>query len=272
MPASSYAAAPAPISPVATPVPLARPITPFARQAAAGAPAKSDRKSSFPMGLLGGLLGVLVGATVYYLVFKVTGLPPFGFRTRMAATFLAIGLGGLAGWAAELLGRGEGSKELGLITATLVVAGVIGTQYLVTLGWWHKTTHEFADIGFKAMVDEAKEIVKAIPTGSDAEIRMYLARQTAGDGDVVKPASVSEDEVKNFREKELPEYQNLASGKETKEQFFAKQGIDTKKLKEAEDTVEDTFKSLFLLQFLSKAGIFSLIASAGLAYKLSTNA
>jgi len=222
--------------------------------------------------LLGGLLGVLVGATIYYVVFRVTGYSIIGIQSRLMATFLALGVGGLAGWGAEFLGRGEGSKELGLITAILVVASVIGAQYFVALNWWHKTTHEFEDAGFNAVADTAKEVVKAIPTGSDAEIRLYLARESADDGDVVKPASVSDDDIKEFREKELPEYQSLASGKETKEQYLAKHGVDMKKLKEAEDKVEDTFKSVFLLLLVSKVGIFSLIASAGLAYKLSTNA
>ena len=121
-------------------------------------------------------------------------------------------------------------------------------------------------------MDTAKEAVKAVPTGSDAEIRNYLAKDAASADEKPDPKAVSDDDVKQFREKQLPEFQDLASGKETKEQYFAKLGIDPAKMKKAEDTVEDTFKSVFLLLLVSKVGIFSLIASAGLAYKLSTNA
>lgn len=255
--------APPPISPLAAPAPLSRPMTSIAKQAAVAAQTTPGRKPSFALGLLGGFLGALVGATIYYLIFKVTG-----YRIGL----LAIGVGALAGWSADFLGRGEGSKELGGITAILVLAGVIGAQYFVAMGWWHQITRGFQDAGYTASVAEAKEVVKAIPTGSEAEIRMYLARQSVDEGEVVKPASVSDDQVKEFREKELPEYQSLASGKETKEQYLAKNGIDTEKMKKFQDTEENTFKDVFLLLLLSKMGIVSLIIAAGVAYKLSTNA
>jgi hypothetical protein len=264
---------PPPISPLsATPAPLSRPVKSIVPPAATGAQSQPGRKPSFALGLLGGFLGALVGATIYYVIFKVIGYSVTGIVTRLVATFLALGVGGLAGWGAEFLGRGDGSKELGLITAILVVAGVIGAQYFVALGWWHQTTHGFEDAGFSMIADSAKEVVKAIPTGSDEEIRNYLAKEAAGEDDKPDPKAVSDDAVKQFREKQLPEYQDLASGKETKEQYFAKHGIDPAKMKKAEDAVEDTFQGLFLLLLLSKVGIFSLIASAGLAYKMSTNA
>ena len=264
---------PPPISPLSTtPAPLSRPMTSVAQPAVPGAHTQPGRKPSFALGLLGGFLGALVGAAIYYLVFKVIGYSIIGFQTRLIATFLAFGVGGLAGWGAHFLGRGEGSKELGGITAILVVAGVIGAQYFVALGWWHETTHGFENAGFAMIVDTAKEVVKAIPTGSDAEIRNYLAKDAVGEDEKPDPKAVSDDDVKQFREKQLSEYQDLASGKETREQYFVKHGIDPTKIKKAEDTVEDTFQGLFLLLLLSKVGIFSLIASAGLAFKMSTNA
>jgi hypothetical protein len=263
-----YAAGPAsstppPISPLAAPAPLSRSVTSFARQAAVGAQTQPGQKPSFALGLLGGFLGALIGATIYYVIFKVSGL-------RIG--LLAIGVGALAGWGADFLGRGEGSKELGGITAILVLVGVVGAQYLVALERWHKIVHEFEDAGYTESVTEAKQVVKAIPTGTDAEIRMYLAKQSADEGDVVKPASVSDDQIKEFREKELPDYQNLASGKITKEQYLAKLGLDSAKMKKFEDEEEGTFKGVFLLILFSRVGIISLIAGAGLAYKMSTNA
>jgi len=262
-PAALPSAAPPPISPLATPAPLARPMTGFAQQAAAGAQAKPGKKPSFALGLLGGFLGALVGAMIYYVIFKVSGL-------RIG--LLAIGVGALAGWSADFLGRGEGSKELGGITAILVVLGVVGAQYLVALERWHKLVHAFEDAGYTESVADAKQVVKAIPTGSDGEIRMYLAKQNADEGDAIKPASVTDDQIKEFREKELPDFQDLASGKQTKEQYLAKFGMDSAKMKKFEDEEEGTFKGVFLLILFSRVGIISLIAGAGLAYKLSTNA
>ena len=116
---SAPASAPAPIAPAneAPPPPATGSRRPF-EVAAAQNPAK---KPSFGMGLLGGFIGALVGVTIYFLVFKFTG-----YRIKL----LAIGVGALAGWFADFLGKGEGSKELGGITAVLVLAGVVGAQYL----------------------------------------------------------------------------------------------------------------------------------------------
>jgi disulfide bond formation protein DsbB len=70
-----------------------------------------------------------VGALIYFLIFKFTG-----FRIKL----LAVGVGALVGWGAELLGRGEGSNELGGITAVFALVGIIGAQYFVALSWWHQ--------------------------------------------------------------------------------------------------------------------------------------
>ena len=215
------------------------------------------------MGMLGGFLGALLGATTYYLIYKFTGL-------RIG--LLALGVGALAGWAANFMGKGEGSKELGGITAVLVLVGVVGAQYLVALERWHKVVSTYQDAGYSESVAEAKEIVKIIPTGSDGEIRIYLAKQNADEGEALKPAAVSGDDVKEFREKQLPEYQNLASGKVSKEQYLAKFGLDSEKMKKFQDQEEGTFKGVFLLILFSRVGIISLIAGAGLAYKMTANA
>lgn len=235
----------------------------MARPTPAKTGAKYKKPPNFWLGMLGGFLGALMGAIIYYLIFRTTG-----YRIGL----LAIGVGALAGWGAEFVGRGEGSKELGFITAVMVLIGVVAAQYFVALGWWHQATRDLADAGYSSSVAEAKQVVKAIPTGSDAEIRLYLAKEAVDEGGKPDPSSVSADVVKQFREKQLPEYRDLASGKETKKQYFAKNGVDPGQLKKFADKEEGTFKGVFLLLLLSKVGIISLIAGAGLAYKLCTNA
>ncbi|HEV2694652.1 MAG TPA: hypothetical protein VG347_17285 [Verrucomicrobiae bacterium] len=228
--------------------------------------AKPVRKTSFGMGLLGGLVGTLVGVLIYFLIFKYTGL-----RFRL----LAIGVGGLAGWFAEMFGKGEGSKELGGITAVLTLAGIVGAQYFVALGWWHEgrvADLKAAQSAYVESVAEAKIAVRAVPTGSDAEIRAYLMKDAAKDGEKTSPGNISEEEVKIFREAQLPEYQSLASGQITKEQYEEKYGLKTSVTKDEEQSDENTFKGVFLLLFLSKSNLFSLAAAAGLAFKLCTNA
>ena len=225
------------------------------------------RQPSFGLGLLGGVLGALVGTLIYFLIFKYTG-----FRIKL----LAVGVGALAGWGAELLGRGEGSKELGGITAVFVLTGIIGAQYLVALGWWHEfSPAQIFNSAYTNSVMEAKAVVKAVPTGSDEEIRSYLAREQAKEdaeaGEKPNPASITKEDIKEFREKNLPEYQDLASGRMTKDQYNTKNGIDPAKLKGEEDSEEGTFKGIFMLLLLSKVNLVSLSRGGGWHYKMSTN-
>jgi len=216
------------------------------------------------MGLLGGLLGALIGAAIYFLIFKYTGL-----RFKL----LAVGVGGLAGWFAELFGKGEGSKELGVITAVFVLVGIVGAQYFVALGWWHGALGAgFTDSAYAINVKQAKEVVIAVPDGSDVEIRNYLAKENADEGDKPDPGSVSADDVKQFREKDLPEFRDLASGKISEAQYDASKGIDPVQEKKLDEAEESTFKGIFLLLLISKANLISMVVAAGVAFRLSANA
>ncbi len=235
---------------------------PFAVQAAANPP----RPTSFGKGLLGGLIGALVGSIIYLLIFKYTGLH---FK------LLAIGVGGLAGWFAEFLGKGEGSKELGCITAVFVIAGIIGAQYFVALGWWDKQKQEalvVAQAAYAKAVAEAGVVVKMVPTGSDAEIRAYMARQSETEGLKLQPADIQAEDVKDFRDNQLPEYQSLASGHITKAEYDSTHELKTQETAADQADDDSTFKSVFLLLFLTRLNILALVAAAALAFKLSTNA
>jgi len=259
-------AEPAPALP--PPPPVARPARFRIDAPAPAAAAKKDRgQPNFGLGLLGGLAGALGGALIYFLICKFTG---------MHIKILAVGVGALAGWGAEYLGRGEGSKELGGLTAVFTLAGLIGALYLVTLSWWHENIPSTAfNSAYTNSLIEARAVVKAVPTGSDEEIRNYLAQAAVKEdgepGDKPNPAAITPEEIKEFRAKELPEYQDLASGKMTHEQYNILHRIDTVR-EESRDSEEGTFKALFLLMLLSKFNLVSLAAAAGLAYKMSTNA
>jgi hypothetical protein len=273
--ASESHAAPAAPPPMAAAVPppaAPRTIGAIPRPDAAKAPDDPEKKSSFAMGLVGALIGAAVGAAIYFAVYKVTG-PIFLLRY-----ILALGVGGLAGWLANVLGKSEGSKELGGLAAVFTVVGILGAQYFLTLQKWHSNedmavvNQSIEDGGFAASVKEAKEVVKAIPTGSDAEIRIYLAKQQAEEGQPPKLETISSDEVKQFREAELTNYFDLASGRLTKEAFWAKNNFDPKEAKKVLDTEDKAESGLAVVVAVFKAGIFSMIAGAALAFKLSSNA
>lgn len=225
-----------------------------------------SKKSSFALGLLGGIIGTAVGVAVYFSIFKFTGLH---------IKLLAIAVGALAGWLAEVFSKGEGSKELGGITAVLVLAGIIGAQYFVALDWWHaaaKTQAKLANAAYAFSVAEAETAVKIIRTGSDAEIRTFLAKKSAEQGEEISAATISNKEVKEFRETRLPEYQALAEGQISKEQFLEEHNLKARRTAEEMTADNNTFKGFFLLLLLGKMNLFSLVAAAGLAFKLSSDA
>jgi hypothetical protein len=157
----------------------------------------------------------------------------------------------------------------------LVLAGIIGAQYFVALGWWHEaeaSDMRLAATAYTDSVAEARTAVQAVPTGSDVEIRAYLAKQAGLDGEKVAPGSITDEQVKTFRETQLPQYQGLASGQITKEQFAEQNDLKLSKTNEEQQSDDNTFKGIFLLLLLSKSNLFSLAAAAGAAFKLSTNA
>lgn len=216
------------------------------------------------MGLLGGLAGAFVGSLIYFLIFKYTGL-----RIKL----LAVGVGFLAGMGAEWLGRKEGSKELGMIAAVFTLAGIVGAQYLVARSWWDEgSASRGKESAYETQVAGAKKIIAAIPTGSDDEIRNYLAKEGADEGEKPDPKSVTPDEIKQFRDNQLPEFRDLASGKITKQEYEKKNQIDPEEQKKEIADDEGTFKAVFLLLLLSKLNIGSCIIAAGLAFKMCSNA
>jgi hypothetical protein len=274
----SSAAHAAPPESVATSTPTLTPPPPpprrmagISRVTSSATAESSGRKPSFALGLLGALLGAVIGSVIYFGILGYTG-----FHLGL----MGIGVGFLAGLGARWLGK-EGSNELGVITATLTLVGILGAQYFVAWKWWNEDSflqEETAASDFKEMQEEATRVVKVIPTGSDQEIRIFLAREeVVGTGEAPNFAEVTAEEIKEFRETELPEMRELASGKMTletwqqklKDEAAAEEAAKTEEEREEEDR---TFKFFFMLLLLNKVNLISMVAGAGLAYKMSTDA
>jgi len=244
---------------------------PLARRAQAQAEAamhaqNPGKKPSFALGFVGAIVGALIGASIYYLIFNYTG-----FRLKL----LAVGVGYLAGFGAELLGRKEGSKELGVIAAVLTLGAIAGAQYLVAKNWWNSGSETRASAAVSAYderVAVAKKVVAAIPTGSDQEIRIYLASDELEPGEKPDPASVTAEEIAAYRETVLPEMRDIASGKLTREAFDENTKKEEALAKSEQLSDEGTFKAVFLLLLLGKFNLISMAAAAGLAFKLCSNA
>jgi len=230
----------------------------------AATPTNPARKPSFALGMTGAAVGALVGSTIYFLIFYYSGL-----RLKL----LAIGVGYLAGLGAELLGRKEGSKELGMIAAVFTLVGIVGAQYFVARHWWNFGEDARSKASsYEATVAEAKKVIAAVPTGSDQEIRIYLAKEDADVGEKPDPKSIADEDIKDFRETTLPHMRELADGKVTKEDFDKQHRAEEAQNKADQLSDEGTFKAVFLLLLLSKLNLFSLAAGAGLAFKVCSNA
>jgi hypothetical protein len=104
--------------------------------------------------------------------------------------------------------------------------------------------------------------VKAVPTGTEKEIREFLVKDAADEGERIKPVEISAEQVQEFREKDLAELRDLASGKVTKAQHNKESGTD-----ELEEN-----SGVKLLIAIKGIGLFSfgiMIVAMGTAFKLS---
>jgi hypothetical protein len=216
-------------------------------------------KGNFGFGILGAVLGTLLSVGLWLGIFYATES-----GSRSVLKLFAIGVGLTAGFGARLLSRDEGSKELGSITAAIAFLGIFGAQYLIAkeqiIGNYKKVVSQV----YEARVEYAKKAVKSIPTGSDQEIREFLAKESADEGEKMKPAEIEGDEVQEFRDKELPELRDLASGKTTKAQYDKESGVN-----ELEEN--SGIKLLLAIKGLGVFTIGAMILALGAAYKIAAS-
>lgn len=259
--------APAPVATAEAPVEGAAP-TPARRAfparpgavAAVPADGKPKRKPNFALGFAGTIAGAIIGGALFYLVFKLTGF-------RMGVMGLAVGF--LVGLGGRLLGGEQEGNELGVIAGTLAVAGIIGAQYFVAHSWWNEMSSLRPSSTYEAKVEEAKKVVAAVPTGSEQEIRVYLAKELSDQEDEkVAPSQVDAGDVKQFKETELPQFQDLASGKITKADYEKQHAAEIAEEKKEKDSEEGTFKAVFVILLLNRVSLACLCGGAALAYKM----
>jgi hypothetical protein len=213
--------------------------------------------------VLGAFAGAALGALGYFLIFRYTD-----FRIGL----MAIAVGFLVGLGARLLGK-VGSMELGVISGTLTIVAVVGATYWTALSFIRDELSEWTQMsGYEQKVKEAKEVMARLPNVSDNEIRVYLAKLEADIGESGSPSSITADQIKAFRELELPEIQGLANGTITKQQYEEKHKEEIEDMKKLQQEGEDTVKGWFFILLLHKGTLVSIAAGTGLAFKMSTDA
>jgi hypothetical protein len=257
-------AATAEAPPVGAAIPPGRPggfpARPAMVDAALAANAKPKKKPNFALGFAGAVAGAIVGGALFYLVFKLTGF-------RLGLMGLAVGF--LVGLGGRLLGGEQEGNELGYIAGALAIAGIIGAQYFVAHSWWNEMSSLRPTSNYEAKVEEAKKVVAAVPTGSEQEIRAYLAKELSNQEDEkVSPSQVDAGDVKQFKETELPEFQNLASGKITKADYEKQHAAEIASEKEEQANDEGTFKAVFVIILLNRVSLVCMCGGAVLAFKM----
>jgi hypothetical protein len=187
---------------------------------------------------------------------------------------LILGVGFFAGLGARYLSRDEGSQQLGMIAAALTLMGVFGTQYYIAYqDMFGFDPKELATEDFQMEVTEAKKVLAQMPNESDQEIRVYLAsahneeNEDEEEVEKIDAKSITDEDIKFFKDESLPRYKGLVSGAIVVDELQ----------KEAEKNVEEMKESAGVKLWLvvQGFGMFKLgllIASCGLAYRVSANA
>jgi hypothetical protein len=228
--------APAPVAAVATTParmsPLSPPTTP-----------KSDQPGDggFLKGVAGALIGSLVGMVGWFLLIKATGYE---------IGYVAWGVGAITGLGARVVGA-EGSAKLGLLAGLFAFVAIIGGQYLALKSIAEKEFDKIAMISYQEQLDNANA---AVALNTVEETKAYIAKQ-----DEVNVSEVTDERLKEFREKELPKLRDLIAGKPSKAEFVNRMNV---------------FKNSFRVQFAmlkESVGLFTLLwifLGVGSAYKL----
>jgi len=209
-------------------------------------------------GLAGAIIGGLIVTTIWFVLWKSTG-SKFGI--------MAIAVGWVTGFCARWMGRTEGQK-MAMTTAGVALAFIVIFQFVYATA---ETAQLKSALGlnnteiessYQKDLANAQKLVAAVPTGSDDEIRRYLAQRWADPGERPNLEAISVAEIKDFRDDDLKSARELAQGKKTKANYVA----------EMKKTNDEIGKSpIFRIIFWIKAiGIFSIvwiIIGVALAYR-----
>jgi hypothetical protein len=173
--------------------------------------------------------------------------------------YAAWGVGFLTGVGARVVGC-KGSMPLGVLAGLCAFLAIIGGQYLAVKAEADKFWVEIAREGYDSRMSYAKE---ALAAQSDAQIKTLLTDARLEDGEKAETIKISDEDIKTFREVELPELQDFINGKPTREQF-QKNILG----------VKDSFSYNFTL-LKESVGLFTLLwlfLGVGSAFKIASGA
>jgi hypothetical protein len=244
------AAPEAPPTPAAAPGAGFTPMAPIAGFRPGTDPADDGEKRSFGLSLTGVILGAVLGAVVWHLIYRFTD-KNFGI--------MALATGVLAGVAPQLMGHYRG-KLMGFIAATVALVAILTTQYFNTRHEMESDRQESEQYLYEEELEYAKRATQAIPEGTEAEVRAFLATEESFGEYKPKPEEMDPEEVAELQ-KELPKYRDLVAGKITPEQL-AKLESDP----EVDEFVAKLDRIFFLVSVLGVFNIVNIFLGVGAAF------
>jgi hypothetical protein len=201
-------------------------------------------------GMFGALLGGLLGAAIWAGVVYWTGYE---------IKYVAIGVGALTGLGSRLLGGGR-DYHLGLFATACAVVAILGGQFMAAKIYIAGPgSLEYAEMEYEFKVEEAKE---AAELKTDDEFKEFIAATRSTLLKPVAPESITAKTLAEFKTKELPALQKLASGGENKSAFIEQE----RKALLAKLTPRDIF-----LSALSPYLFFWVFIGVGAAWKLASD-
>ncbi|HEY4414358.1 MAG TPA: hypothetical protein VGO57_01605 [Verrucomicrobiae bacterium] len=199
-------------------------------------------EGGFTKGAIGALVGAVLGMVGWFFLIKATGYE---------IGYAAWGVGALTGVGARVVGA-EGTRKLGVLAGVLALLAILGGQFLALRSIAMVEFDKIGEAAYQSKLDDANTAVAA---KSPQEIKAIIAKDEEED-----VSSVSDERVKEFTEKELPQLRDFIAGKPSKAEFLSQINV---------------FRNSFHMQFLllkSSIGLFTLLwifLGVGSAYKLA---
>ncbi|MBI3881669.1 MAG: hypothetical protein HY301_16595 [Verrucomicrobia bacterium] len=160
---------------------------------------------------LGALLGAAAVTGVWFGLWKWTG---------NSWDVLALGAGSSAGLLARKLGRSSGQRMAAvvLLIAAAFILGFESYRLHTELTAHIRDSNAKLDRMFNAELAQAKEIVEAVPNGTEEEIRAFLIKRAQGKAKSGEAIVIKPTQVEDFRNEDLPRAKDQIE-KQTREVF-----------------------------------------------------
>jgi hypothetical protein len=163
----------------------------------------------FFRGVLGAFVGAMVGMGVWYGLTVATGYQ---------IGIVAWGVGALTGFGARVLAR-EGNTALGVVSAffammAILLGGTLAVHHMIASELGGMSMENLSHEIYMESVKEAKE---AGSLDTDAQIKAFLVKRDGGD-----ESEIAQEDIDAFKQDELPEMKELASGSLTEQEYSAR--------------------------------------------------